>query len=61
MLKSLRKRKNCVIELCQQPRKVPCMYLAFKNLKVSRSFNYKLNWKKQQTITYLGANKEQTT
>ena len=35
MLKYLRKSNNSVFGLCQQPSKVECMYLSFKNLKVS--------------------------
>ena len=35
MLKCSRKGNNCVFGLCQQTRKIQCMYLAFQNLEIS--------------------------
>ena len=35
MINGLRKGINYIIGLCSQTKKVQCMYLAFKNLKIS--------------------------
>ena len=35
MLKCFQKWENCIIGPCQQTRKVQCMYLPLKNLKIS--------------------------
>ena len=34
-VKCLRKGKNCGFGVCQQTSKVQCIYLAFRNLKIS--------------------------
>ena len=37
MINCLQKGSNCIIEPCEPRNKTQCMYLSFKNLKISSS------------------------